>query len=427
LPLKDLTQLVRCSRRFNGVARKERSRGLQLECTATLAPVASSALSHHVISLRLEHEHHRNTKALTRDTLQQLRGLPRLTSLQLTLTNNAAVRFLMVGLSRDDAFIELRAVLPTQLRSFIVTAGSWDSPLSEQTAVLASSFWAALGNMTRLTELRVEQHSERNVMHVRPDLAGLAQLRKLTLGPAGERGEFAAELKQLSQLRELTLLDEYPDRIRLLCPPPHALRLETITLLSDRLEVNEETMRALLHLPTLTALRPGRLMADAWPLLPQLPLLRRLYLHPFELLTSERLASLCTSLSHCSSLDHLTLHKCTFCVVDDDDGAPLSAEQQRARWAQLLSSLSHLRRLSIDGSLTNVLPVLPLYLPTLEHLSLSSRCDRGVDVFSTVAHPNVRLLEIGILNVSLPSDEQLRMCMQSERLPKLERCVRGSL
>jgi hypothetical protein len=54
-PLKDLVQLVRCSRRFNGVARKVRSRSLQLKGDATIVPMPSSALSHHISSLHLEH------------------------------------------------------------------------------------------------------------------------------------------------------------------------------------------------------------------------------------------------------------------------------------------------------------------------------------------------------------------------------------
>jgi hypothetical protein len=53
LSLADLAQLVRCSRRFNGVARKERSRGPQLESDANPAVLLLSAVGHHVSSLHL--------------------------------------------------------------------------------------------------------------------------------------------------------------------------------------------------------------------------------------------------------------------------------------------------------------------------------------------------------------------------------------
>jgi hypothetical protein len=140
--------------------------------------------------------------------------------------------------------------------------------LDSHSADLVSSFWAALENINQLTELSIEQYS--SSMHVRPDLTGLADLGKLTLGPAGERGEHVAALKQLSQLRELTLHDDSAERLRLLCQPPDALQLESLTLTSLSLKVDAETMRALIHLPTLTALDPSRSTDAAWPLLPQL-------------------------------------------------------------------------------------------------------------------------------------------------------------
>jgi hypothetical protein len=271
LPLKDLALLVRCSRRFNAVARKERSRELQLTGGANIAPLPSSALSHHVASIHLEHKSNRNAR-ITRDALLQLRGLPRLTALRLTLYDDAAVGQLMDGLLAETAAASLRAVLPTHLRSFSVTAGSQYSLLGMQTATLAATFWAALAGMTQLTELNVEQHGEH--MPVRSELTHLSHLRKLTLGPVGHRGDHVAELRQLSQVRELTLLEYHPYRLHRLCEPPHALQLESLSVPSLRLD--EETMRALLHLSTLTALEPGFIKPEAWPLLPQLPHLRRL-------------------------------------------------------------------------------------------------------------------------------------------------------
>jgi hypothetical protein len=298
LPLKELAELVQRSRRFNAVARKERSRGLHSKGGANIVLPSSSALIHHVTSLHLE-RHSDSDAPLTREMLLPLCRLPRLKALQLTLNDAVAVAYFMQGLTSETAVAALRAVLPAQLRSFSVTVSSAYSRLSGQhtdLAALASSFWAALGNMTQLTELYIEQHSER--MHVRPQLAQLSHLRKLTLGTAGVNchdGEHVADLQRLSQLRELTLLDEYPERIRRLCQPPHPWQLESLTLPS--LKLDEDTMRALLHLSTLTALIPERIAADAWPLFPQLSRLRRLSATPSDLLNSEGLASFCVSLS----------------------------------------------------------------------------------------------------------------------------------
>jgi hypothetical protein len=274
--------------------------------------------------------------------------------------------------------------------------------------------------MTQLTELSIEQHS--SSMHVRLELAGLAHLRKLTLGTAGERGEHVPELKQLSQLRELTLHDQLPHRIYLLCQPPHALRLESIILRSVLLEVDEETMRALVHLPTLTALDAGRMSDNAWPLFPQLPRLRRLSLDPGSSLSSGGLTPFCESLSRCTLLEDLTLRN-VYLEAQCRGADIVTAEQQRAGWAALLSSVSNLRRLDVDGHVTDLLPVLPLHLPLLEEFSLCGWGDAGVDHFAAMAHPNVRLLELGWIDTQLPSAEQLHSYMHSAQFPKLDRCI----
>jgi hypothetical protein len=53
LELTDLAELVRCSRRLNGVARKERSRGLYVWGESLAVPISeSSALSHHIARVR---------------------------------------------------------------------------------------------------------------------------------------------------------------------------------------------------------------------------------------------------------------------------------------------------------------------------------------------------------------------------------------
>jgi hypothetical protein len=411
LELEDVAQLVRCSRRFNAVARKERSRRLHFKGGANIVPVPSSSLIHHVTSLDLHRIFYRHTP-VTLSTLQPLRAFPRLSALQITLSNDDDVVLFMQGLPPETAAATLRAVLPPQLRSFRVVVGLLYSTLQEQTASLASSFWNALGGL-----LHIVQYSEHT--HMRPELDQLLRLRKLTLGPAGERGEHVEALKPLSQLRELTLLDDHPERIRLLCEPPHALQLRSLILRS--LDVDEATMRALLHLPTLTTLLPGSLSPDAGVLLPQLPLLRRLRFVSSVLLTPGPVASLCAALSRCSSLEDLSLPHADFASADN---SLLTPEEERATWAALLSAVPNLRRLSVHGFLDPFLPVLPQHLPLLKHLVLRGGGLRTVDHIAAVAHPNMRLLELGEINSQLPSSAQLRACIHSDRLPKLKRCIR---
>jgi hypothetical protein len=418
LSLTDLAQLVRCNRRFIAHARKERSRELCLEGSLNIVPVASSALSHHVASLQSEHKFNGNAM-ITCDTLRQLHGLPRLTALTLILRDAAAISHFMQGVSPDNAAAALRTVLPTQLHSFSVITGHRYYPLRKQSAILASPFWAALGGMTQLTELHVEQHSE--FIHVRPDLAGLSHLRKLTLGPAGDRSEYVDELKQLTQLRELTLHDTLPERIRLLCQPPHALQLENFALPS--MAMDEETMRAVLQLPTLTALDVHRIRPEAWLLLPQLPLLHRLRFSPSGLLKPDRMASMCAALSRCSALVDLSFAA----DIVSADGELLTAEQEQAAWAALLNSVPNLSRFCVvlSADIAPLLAVLPLHLPVLEELSLGGwdHPEEAVH-FEALAHPNLRLLELGSSDPPPPSQEEAQAWMGSERLPKLERYIR---
>ena len=61
------------------------------------------------------------------------------------------------------------------------------------------------------------------------------------------------------------------------------MQLERIYL--RHLNVDEPVMRALLHMPTLTELDPQSLLPPAWPLLPQLPALRRLTVRFYSELT----------------------------------------------------------------------------------------------------------------------------------------------
>jgi hypothetical protein len=260
---------------------------------------------------------------------------------------------------------------------------------------------------------------------VRSELAGLPHLRKLTLGPAGWWGEFVAELKQLSQLRELILLDTSRDRIHLLCQPPHALQLESLSLPFFYPWVDEETMDALLHLPTLTTLESSNLIPEAYSLLPQLSQLRRLPLRSYHSLSPPLATSLCAALSRCAALEDLSLYFFDFAFVTLQN-EPLTAEQERESWAAVLGSVSNVRRLCINCKINALVPVLPFHLPRLEELSLAGWRECDVDLFPSIAHPNLRLLELVSDTPPPPSEEDVRAWMGSERLPKLERYLRAS-
>jgi hypothetical protein len=185
--------------------------------------------------------------------------------------------------------------------------------------------------------------------------------------------------------------------------------------------VDEATMRALLHLPTLTALHSARISFDAWPVLPQLPRLRQLSFSPYSSLTPSQLSSLCAAFSHCSALVDLTLKYMHFNAAEDGE---LTAEEERPGWSSLLSSVPNLRRLGVDGNVTDLLPVQPLHLPALKHLSLSNWGGREVDPFRTLAHSNLRVLEPEDIGMPLFHKPMLQSLLHSERFPKLERCIR---
>jgi hypothetical protein len=83
LSLEDLACLVRCSRRFNGVARKERSRGLEVAPAINSIPsLARSSLNHHITSMGLARCNPLDSH-ITRATLLQLRSLPQARSMHI--------------------------------------------------------------------------------------------------------------------------------------------------------------------------------------------------------------------------------------------------------------------------------------------------------------------------------------------------------
>jgi hypothetical protein len=135
------------------------------------------------------------------------------------------------------------------------------------------------------------------------------------------------------------------------------------------------------------------------------------------------MASLCAALSRCSAL--VDLHFGAEFV--SANGELLVAEQGQVAWAALLSSVPNLHRLCVGGDIAAIAPflaVLPLHLPHLEELSLSGCGPRGAPPYVRMAHPNLRLLELGPSEPPPPSEEEVQAWMGSARLPKLERYIR---
>jgi hypothetical protein len=332
LSLADLAQFVRCGRRCNGVARKERSRQLHLQRDARLVPLPSSSLIHHVTSLRLQTPH-MIPAYVTRDTLRQLKECPRLASLHLQLDRFGDSGALMQKQTKAQTAAALRAVLPTQLTSFGVAFGGFKT--------LCAAFCAAISVMPQLTELSIFHTTIFPLLELPPGmLTHFPRLRKLKLHRVDWTAQALAELKQLSELRELSFHSSFMQNVELVavCAPPHSLQLESIKL--ERMSIDEMAMRALLYHPTLTALEATEIKADAWPRLPQLPLLCRLSFNPEGTLTTELTASLAAALSGGQALVDLSLPHVGF-------EEALTEEQRSACWAQILRSVPNLRRLHV--------------------------------------------------------------------------------
>jgi hypothetical protein len=306
--LPDLSQLVRCSRRFNGVARKERSRGLELLTSAVTVPsLLSSTLGHHVTVLLLERRREAEA-AVTRATLVQLRSLSQLTALSLQLRTNDDVAALVRGLTRETAVAVFQATLPPQLRAFEFSLRAVSLQSSAEAQLLLSAVLGALPVLTHLTTLCIRQVCLLSEMRL-DVLSQMPHLRSLSLNYVRWTDERLAELKQLSTLREFESIMSSEELFKF-CQPPHSLQLEHFHLTGIAVDV--PLMRALLHLPTLTALEHLHLLPEAWPLLPQLPLLRRLGIGLFNDLTAEHTSLLSASLSSCRALTELTILHVSF-------------------------------------------------------------------------------------------------------------------
>jgi hypothetical protein len=299
----------------------------------------------------------------------------------------------------------LKAVLPTQLTSLHVSFSR------ETITTLGAPFCAALPVLSQLTELWI-QHGNEPLDFPLGVLAALPHLRKLRAGYINWNPQLLAEVKQLSQLRDLSIQSLQSNEIVALCQPPHVFQLERIALPGTYLY--EGGMRALSQLPLLTSLELGCIKADAIPWLRKLTLLRRLTGKFESWMTSERTLSLSKSLSACNALTDLSLQ-----FWFDDE---ITDEQRHTRWTGILQSIPNVRRLRIGHlSMAALLAVLPLQLPMLEHLWL--RCwDRmdPVAFLAQLAHPSVRQIELRSIDIKFP-EEPVRALVHSARLPMLER------
>jgi hypothetical protein len=197
---------------------------------------------------------------------------------------------------------KLIAALPTQLRSFSFATGPpyWTKSIVKY-EILGAALLAAAATMRQLTELHISHQTRWDGMQFDP-LVALPQLRTLTI--AGSLANQNRGLKQLRQLRELTLKCIHWEVLSMLCQPPHALQLETLRI---DMGLGAHQMHALVHWPTLTELDSPFINPDAWPLLPQLPHLRRLQIVNANELTEALASSISSSLSLCTALDELTL------------------------------------------------------------------------------------------------------------------------
>jgi hypothetical protein len=171
-------------------------------------------------------------------------------------------------------------------------------------------------------------------------------------------------------------------------------------------------MRALLHLPTLTELEPRLLLPSAWPLLPGLPLLRRLAAPLGAPLSAALTTLLSTALFNCRALTDLSLPDVSF----KEDRVKASDEQQQAQWTELLCSVPQLRRFKAHALHNPPLyVVLSTHLPQLTSLSLRS----SREVIGSLAHPTVKELELTIVGQSL-TEAQMRKL--NSRFPSLLSC-----
>jgi hypothetical protein len=406
LSLRDLAQLVRCSHRFNGVARKESSRRRYLEGEATIVPRPSSSLIHHVTSIRL-HRRDKSRVFISRQTLRQLKDCPRLTALRLVLDGVEDAAALLQRQTPAQLVQALKAGLPTQLTSLHVS-------FSRETIVtLGVPFCAALPVLSQLTELWIQHGNE--PLDLPPGvLRALPHLRKLRAGYINWNPQLLAEVKQLSQLRELNVFNLQPHDIVALCQPPHVFHLECIA--ASMASLDEVCMRALSQLPLLTSLEPQLLEEDVIPLLPQLKQLRRLLVDMDDEMPSELVLSLSTALAGCHALTDLSLQA----WFDDN----MTDQEQREHWTNILRAIPNVRRLHVEHpSLTLPLSILHSHVPLLENLSLQCHGTNPLVFLAQLAHPSVRHIHLRTRATELPGDAvQLRALVHSARLPMLD-CI----
>ena len=267
LALTDLLPALLSCRLWLAAGCKEPSRGLRvcLNLPVSLASLTASPLRRHVAELSFA-----RLLSLRLDQLESLRALPRLTALHATLDGaDLETRLLSVDESRERRALLVRAALPTQLCT--LTLDCQGAPLARQALI------DALPALAALHSLRLD------VGTADLDLCPLVLLPRL-----GQMHTFdsvslmqCAAVKRLAALTALQTGHGCWERAVLLelLEPPHSLqRLQEIGLGSE-LTVDPPLMAALLRLPALIALDPGRVSPDCWAGLGGFGQLRSLTVH----------------------------------------------------------------------------------------------------------------------------------------------------
>jgi hypothetical protein len=353
--------------------------------------------------------------------LLQLHLLAQLMKLDIRVHSEEAAAALLQGASSESGTGLMQAALPASVRALSVAAflNSRGRIPDDKFKPLIQTFLAAAAAMPQLTEFTLRHKSRWDGMRL-DGLVALPLLRKLSLVTFAPSGIPLSGLKAMSQLRELSLGHVESEELLSLFQPPHSLQLEVLRMES---EILEDDMRSLVSVPTLTELQSLGMESNVWPLLPQLPILRRLMVIPVSGLTAARTTSLSNALSHCTALVDLTL-----CIdfADEEDVLDQPNERRRARWTALLQSVPHIRRLGVhttDASgIQPLFAVLPAHLPRLEQLALFSS-NGGVELLTTqLAHPTLQLLELRAADYQQFSEEQISALLHSPRLPQLHRC-----
>jgi hypothetical protein len=416
LVLPDLASMVRCCRRWNTVARKERCRAACLLIrrevpTETSSAFAASSLAHHWTSVDA-------LAASTTLDLRALRCLPNLTKLSCA-TNRLN---LPPHRQRDAPAAKLVAQLRDSVPQRLQELHLWHRDRKSAT-VLDLLVDAGLPQLTSLS-LKLKWGSGVNLSA----LLRLPRLRTFALYFPPNSAQVAV-IKQMSSLRTLDCArgDWYPHVLRELCKPPHQLQqLEYLRM--DGLIVHEEIMRESITLPSLRRFDPRSIDPDAVPLLVHFSHVHTLKLHFRYVPTLAQLTELPVILQQCSRVTSLDL--IIRLLEDDEFDAPAWWRWLFLDGVPQLTALAvrHDRPIGLLAALSST-----GCLPQLHELKLTHCADDQLaELLSELAHPTLQRLCI-LLAPSATSAEGMvedrdaqqqynGALLHTVRLPKLSKC-----